>query len=315
MPPAPTRLVVDCDPGIDDALTLLYLAGRSDVTIEAVGTVHGNVPVATCARNALRILEVAGLPDVPVAVGAPRPLAQPLRTAEFVHGADGLGDTDQPAPAGAPTGEAAAVQLVRLARAHPGELSLLAIGPLTNLGLALLLEPELPSLLGRVVLMGGAFDVPGNVSPHAEANIGHDPEAAQLVLEAGFDLGVVALDVTHATLLQADDLARLQAAPGRAARFAWSVLQFYLDVYERRVGQRACPVHDGLAAALLVEPALARWEPHVVDVELRGERTRGATLVDRRWGEPPVEGRRPVDVAVEVDRPAAVAGLLEALGA
>jgi purine nucleosidase len=303
VPAVPTRLVVDCDPGVDDALTLFYLAGRPDVSIEAVGSVHGNVPTTTAARNALRILEVAGLDRVPVAVGAARPMAQDLSTAEFVHGDDGLGNTGQPAPQGTVSGESAAEQLVRLARAHPGELSLLAIGPLTNIGIALLLEPELPRLLRQVTVMGGAFDVAGNVSGLAEANIANDPEAAQLVVSAGWDLRLVGLDVTHKTLLRAPELARLEKGETEAARFAWAVL-----------GERACPVHDGLAAALLLDPGLATWERRVVDVELRGTLTRGATLVDRRWGEEPPTGRRPVDIAVDVDTDAAVAGLLAALG-
>jgi purine nucleosidase len=272
------------------------------------------VPAVTAARNTLRVLEIAGLPDVPVAVGAPRPMAQDLDTAEFVHGDDGLGNTAQPAPGATAAPGSAVEQLVGLARANPGELSLLAIGPMTNLGLALLVEPELPALLRQVVIMGGAFAVPGNVTPHAEANIGHDPEAAQLVMSAGWPLRVVALDVTHATLLRSPELARLAAGESDVARFAWSILQFYLDVYERRVGERACPVHDGLAATLLLEPELATWERHVVDVELGQGRTRGATLVDRRWGEPPRTDRVPVDVAVAVDREEAIAGLLAALG-
>jgi purine nucleosidase len=314
MPEAPTRVIVDCDPGVDDALALLYLAGRPDVRIEAIGTVHGNVPAATAARNALRILEIAGLDEVPVAVGAARPMAQALSTAEFVHGSDGLGNTSQPEPRGRVTGEPAAQQLVRLARAHPGELSLLAVGPLTNIGVALLLEPQLPNLLRQVIVMGGAFSVPGNVSALAEANIANDPEAAHLVMSAGWPLRLVSLDVTHKTLLRRAQLARLERADSDIAHFAWAALQFYLDVYERRVGERACPVHDGLAAILLLHPGLATWERGVVDVELRGALTRGATLVDRRWGEAPAPGRVPVDIAVGVDAGAAVASLLDALG-
>jgi len=241
-------------------------------------------------------------------------MAQDLSTAEWVHGADGLGNTDQPAPQGRVTGEAAAAQLVRLARAHPGELSLLAIGPLTNIAVALLLEPDLPHLLRDVAVMGGAFDVPGNVSGRAEANIANDPEAAQLVVSADWPLRIVGLDVTHATLLRAPELARLQQGGTEAARFAWAALQFYLDVYERRVGERACPVHDGLAATLLLDPGLATWERRVVDIERRGDLTRGATLVDRRWGEEPPPGRRPVDIAVAVDSDAAVSQFLAALG-
>ncbi len=311
---ATTRVIVDCDTGIDDAVTLLYLAGRPDVEIVAVGVVHGNVPVTTGARNTLRVLEVAGLPEVPVAVGAARPLAQEVHTAEFVHGDDGLGNTNQPEPSASVVEESAAEQLVRLARAHPGELSLLAIGPLTNLALALLIEPELPHLLAQVSVMGGAFSVPGNSGPLAEANIWHDPEAAELVLGAGWPLRLVALDVTHTTLLTAPDLARIDQSDASIPRFVSSILPFYLDVYERRMAERACPVHDGLAAALLLEPELARWEEWPVSVELRGELTRGATVIDRRpaLGSPAVT-RPSVSVAVEVDRDRAVAGLLAAL--
>jgi purine nucleosidase len=314
MPPTPTRVVLDCDPGIDDAFAILYLASRPDVTIEAVGTVHGNVAPATSARNALRILDVAGLPDVPVAVGAVRPMAQEPHTAEFVHGDDGLGNTSQPPPRRAVSGETAVEQLLRLARAHPGELSVLATAPLTNLGAALLVEPELPRLVRQVVVMGGAFAVAGNVSGRAEANIANDPEAAQLVLSAGWPLRIVGLDVTHEVLLGAPELARLAAGTGEAARFASSIVQFYVDFYESRTGVRACPIHDALAAALLVEPGLATWDPCVVDVELRGDLTRGATFVDRRPDADVPAGRSPVDVAVAVDAGRAVAGLLAALG-
>ena len=149
---------------------------------------RGPWTVTTAAGNALRILEVAGLEGVPVALGAARPMAQEPAFAEFVHGDDGLGNTGQPRPRGRVTGESAAAQLVRLARAEPGALSLLAIGPLTNLGLALLLEPELPMLLRQVVVMGGAFATAGNVGPLSEANIGNDPEAARLVVSAGWPL-------------------------------------------------------------------------------------------------------------------------------
>jgi purine nucleosidase len=310
-----TRLIVDCDTGIDDAVTLLYLAGRPDVELVAVGAVHGNVPVATAARNTLRVLEVAGLSEVPVAIGAARPMAQDLMTAEFIHGEDGLGNTDQPAPAGKVASESAVEQLVRLARANPGELSLLAIGPMTNLGVALLVEPDLPRLLKQVVIMGGAFEVPGNVGPYAEANIWHDPEAADLVFAADWPLRVVALDVTHLTLLEAPDLARLDASSAAVPRFVSAILPFYLDGYEQRVGQRACPVHDGLAAGLLLEPDLATWEEWPVTVELRGQLTRGATIIDRRPVVPDdqVTTRPRVEVAVGVDAPRAITGLLEAL--
>jgi purine nucleosidase len=271
------------------------------------------VPAEIGARNTLRVLEVAGIDDVPVAVGAARPMAQALDTSEAIHGADGLGSTAQPPPGGTPTAESAVEQLVRLARANPGELSLLAVGPLTNLALALLVEPRLPELLKDVTIMGGAFGVAGNVTASAEANIWHDPEAAALVFDAGWPLQAVGLDVTHATLLRGDDLAALGAGTGAVARFAWSILQHYLDVYERRMGERVCAVHDALAACLLLEPELATWTHGPVDVELRGEHTRGATIVDRRSIPAPAAGRPPVAVADGVDHTAVLGRLLAAL--
>jgi purine nucleosidase len=309
----PVRLIVDCDTGIDDAVALAYLAGRAGVELVAAGAVHGNVPVTIAARNTLRVLDVAGLDHVPVAVGASRPLAQPLDTSEAVHGGDGLGGTDQPAPRRAVEAGSAAEQLVRLARAHPGELSLLALGPLTNVALALLIEPDLPHLLRQVTVMGGAFGVAGNVTPWAEANIWHDPEAAALTFGAGWPLRAVGLDVTMRTLLRAGDLARIETHPSEVARFVSSILSHYLDVYEQRVGERACPVHDALAATLALQPELATWRDEPVDVELHGALTRGATVVDRRPGRAVGGAGAVVAVATVVDRDAAVAGLLDAL--
>ncbi len=309
----PNRVIVDCDTGVDDAIALLYLAGRPDVDLVAVGSVHGNVPSDVAARNTLRVLDVAGLDGVPVAVGAARPLAQELGTAEHVHGGDGLGGTSQPQPRRRVTDESAVEQLVRLARAHPGELSLLAVGPLTNIGIALIVEPRLPELLRSVTVMGGAFEVAGNVTGLAEANIFHDPEAAALVFGAGWPLQVVGLDVTLATLLGGEDLGRLESAGSDVARFAWSILQHYLDVYERLVGERACAVHDALAACLLLEPDLATWTRRPVDVELRGEHTRGATLIERRPAREPAHGHPPIAVATGVDDRAAIGRLMDVL--
>jgi purine nucleosidase len=313
---SPTRLIVDCDTGIDDSLALLFLASRPDVELVAIGSVHGNVPSHVGAANTIQVLEVAGRGDVPVAVGAARPMAQELETAEFVHGHDGLGGVAQP-PRGRPTGETAVEQLVRLARAHPGELSLLAVGPFTNLALALLVEPELPQLLAQVTVMGGAFDAPGNVSPRAEANVWHDPEAARLAFGAGWPLRAVGLDITMETLLRTKELDRLAASDRPAARFCTAVLAHYTRFYEQRLGERASALHDPLAALLALEPELATWEHLPVDVELRGELTRGDTVVDRRIaadegpGSPP--SRPGVDVATAVDSATAVERIMTGL--
>ena len=297
------KILLDCDTGVDDAITLLYLAPlikSGEVDLVAVGTVHGNVAADVGALNTLRVLERAGVHDVPVAVGAGRPMAQPAEFASEWHGSDGLGETGLPEPEGRPEDVSAPDQIVRLARANPGELTLLAIGPLTNLGIALLLEPELPKLVREVVVMGGAFDHQGNITSHAEANVWHDPEAAELVLGAGWPLTLVPLDVTHPTALDGEWLDRLAAGEGDVARFASRILEFYVEAYRRSLGVRGAVIHDALAAMLALDPSLAEYAERPVRVELRGDRTRGATLWDRRLYAD--EGDRPsVKVAVRAD--------------
>ena len=298
----PIRLVLDFDTGIDDAIALLYLAAQSDIEILAAGSVHGNVTAQQGAVNTLRTLEQAGLPDIPVAVGAARPLAQPLSVEAAVHGDDGLGNTSFGPPMGRLSDEAAAVQLVRLAREHPGELTILATGPLTNLALALLLEPELPGLVKNVVVMGGAVTCAGNVTGEAEANIWHDPEAADLVFQAGWDLTLIGLDVTMKAVLEGERLKAVESGEGSIARFASAVLQHYLNAYEGYLGGRGSAMHDPLAAAVALDPSYVTCIDVPVHVELRGQHSRGATLADLRGNLGHDRNTRPpVHVAVTVD--------------
>ncbi|GAA1553358.1 nucleoside hydrolase [Actinomadura kijaniata] len=298
-----SKILFDCDTGIDDALTLLYLASlvrSGDAELLAVGTVHGNIDPRTGALNTLRVLEMTGLGSVPVAIGAGRPMAQDVHFALEWHGRDGLGDTFLPEPQGAPTGESAPAQIVRLAREHPGELTILATGPLTNLGAALLLDAELPSLVREVVIMGGAFDHPGNITTHAEANIWHDPEAADLVFAADWPVVLVPLDATHPTAVGDPWLTKLAAHDSDAARFATRILEFYVTAYTPTLKRRGAVIHDALAAMLVVEPKLCEYTERPVHVELRGALTRGATVWDAR-SLPADDDRRPVRVATGVD--------------
>jgi len=272
------------DVGVDDAIAMLYLAGHPEaVRIEAVGSIHGNVESSLAAMNARRVLELCGLGEVPVAVGCWRPLAQPLATAGWVHGEDGLGNTNQPEPAVPPTGEHAVDQMIRMVHERPGELDILATGPLTNLGAALVMDPELPSLVRSVVLMGGAANGVGNASPTGEANIWHDPEAAELVFTAGWPVTMIGLDVTMATRLEEPEIDALARSDSPRAAFASKILAHYLGVYAAAFdGRRICPLHDPLAAGVLVDPTFIT-EPLMAEVHVSGgSATRGMTVVDQR---------------------------------
>jgi purine nucleosidase len=296
-------VILDMDCGIDDAIAILYLASRPSARIVAAGSVHGNTPALAAADNLLRVLALAGLPNVPVAAGAQRPLVRPPHFAAEVHGDDGLGNTNVGAAPGAVTGESAPEQIVRLARAEPGRYDLLATGPLTNVGIALLLEPELPRLLRSVTVMGGAANASGNMTPLAEANIWHDPEAAKLVFDAPWAVTMVGLDVTMRTVLDEAHIAQLAAGTSAQARFASAILRHYLDFYERISGRRACPLHDPTAAAVLAEPDLV-VEAYDANVDVAcSDDAQGATIVDRRAnGRPAFLTRQPATrVITKVD--------------
>lgn len=264
-------------------MAMLFLTG-SGGTFDAIGSVHGNVPAPLGAANALRVLDVAGVTGVPVRVGAQRPMAQPLLTAEMVHGQDGLGNVNRPASAEPLQSGSAAQQIVDLARSRPGEFTLVAVGPLTNLGLALLLEPELPTLIPEVVVMGGAIQPPGNITPFAEANVWHDPEAAALVTEAPWQVTFATVDATMQTVLKPEHLEALETANTPSGRFVWSILQHYLDFYQNSLGVRSCPLHDPLAIGLALYPELATYRTLPTRLELRGTETRGAMICDLRSG-------------------------------
>jgi purine nucleosidase len=295
-----TELIFDCDTGIDDTMAIVYGAGNGAEYVACTVT-HGNVPVDVGTRNTITVLDTLGLTGVPVHRGAARPMAQPLETAEFVHGQDGLGDAGVPASPRRPAGTLAAAEIVRLARSRPGELTLVAVGPLTNIGLALLLEPELPQLIKNVVVMGGAVGVPGNASEMGEANIWHDPEAAQLVLDAPWDLVLVGLEITMSTQLPQEALKRIETSADPRAAFMWPVMQQYLDVYEKNLGERTCVLHDPLAMALALDPGLATYRLVRAGVELRGERSRGQVVADLRGYEPTPEDPREPGVVRLVD--------------
>jgi inosine-uridine nucleoside N-ribohydrolase len=274
--PTPKRVILDTDPGVDDALALLYLRASPDVRLLAITTVFGNADVETTTRNALYLRDRLDL-DVPVHRGAGQPLARPRGAAPVhIHGQSGLGDID---PAGfappAPDAGAAHGRIVDLMRAQPGQITLLAIGPLTNLALALRAAPDIADLAAEVVIMGGAFGEGargGNVTPFAEANIHNDPEAAAEVLAATWPVTLVGLDVTTRCVLTNDQARDLAAHGGEAGRFAWEVSRGYAAAYGRHDGLDGCCLHDVAALAFVLHPDSFETRTGPVSVTTDGER-------------------------------------------
>jgi purine nucleosidase len=304
--------VIDVDTGIDDAFALLYACAHEEAHIIGVSTVVGNVPLAPATRNTRAVLRLAGRGDIPVWPGAPGALSISVRDASAIHGRTGLGHAVLPEPEDETGAPHAVDSIIAAARAHAGRLILCATGPLTNIALALMREPELPRLLRRFVIMGGAYAEPGNVTPAAEFNIWHDPEAARIVFRSFGGVGAppviaIGLDVTRKTLIDESDLA---AVASRAAgkphapaltRFLDDSARFYFERMEKIYGRRIFTMHDPLAVAVALDPTLVETRSAAVDVETTGRLTTGATIVDWRgqWGR---LANAEVAVAVDAER-------------
>jgi purine nucleosidase len=301
-----TPLVIDVDTGIDDAFGLLYALAAPQTNIVGVSTVAGNVSLNHATRNTRAVLALAGRADIPVWPGAASPLLQAARDASDIHGESGLGYATLPEPAPLTDAAHAVDAILAASRAHEGGLVLVATGPLTNIALAIARDPDLPRRLKRFVVMGGAFACSGNVTAAAEFNIWHDPEAASMTFRAFSQEGaapaiLVGLDVTRQTVLTEADLESLVAASADAPRgraltnFLRDAARYYFELMERRGRERVLVMHDPLAVAVALDPTLVRLKMAPVDVETRGELTRGLTLADFR-GEAGLIG-----VAMEVD--------------
>ncbi|HYJ61643.1 MAG TPA: nucleoside hydrolase [Actinomycetota bacterium] len=318
-------LLLDVDTGVDDLVALLYAAASPEVDLIGATTVTGNVHVSTVTRNTLLALETAGLGDVEVARGADAPLVQPWEAFTVVHGDDGLGGAAIREPSGTASERDAATLIVEQARARPGEVLLVATGPLTNVALAVRAEPRLPELLRGFALMGGAFREGGNVTPRAEANVWMDPDAADVVFDAWGGAAPAelprcfGLDVTERVWLSAIDVEAICAPAPRSplAVMIRDSIAFYAD-FHASIGRLdgAC-MHDPLAVAAAIDPTLCTWADTRVQVELDGRWTRGETVTDllairnTPWLDWPAEEN--ARVATSVDAAAVVARLVERL--
>jgi purine nucleosidase len=341
-----TPLILDVDTGIDDSLALLYAAGSPDADLVAVTCVSGNIDARQVAVNTRAVLELAGGTDVEVALGREVPLVRALETTPETHGPQGLGHAVLPPPS-RPLSERHAVDVILdEARHRPGEITLVTLGPLTNLAIAVLREPALPRLLRSYALMGGAYGASGNTTPTTEWNIHCDPEAARIVFRAWADAMAadpsiprplaLGLDVTEQARILPDDVVRLARRAGSTpddsialaqgedpmearrsvasnpiVRYVADALRFYMEFHASYDGFYGAFIHDPLAVAAALDRSLVATAPLYVDVETRGEVTSGMTVADRRR----LTGRPPnLDVAVSADISAFMDRLIERIG-
>ncbi|MGY1617856.1 nucleoside hydrolase [Geodermatophilus sp. SYSU D00691] len=306
----PTPLVIDTDPGIDDALAILLALASPEVDLKLVTTVHGNVELERTTDNALRVLHLAGRSDVPVAAGAAASLVHPqAERAGHVHGRAGLGGVVLPPSPAAVDPRPAVIALADLLLSSPEPVTVAAIGPLTNLALLLGVFPEAARRIGRLVVMGGSASHGGNVTAAAEFNVWADPEAAQAVFGAGLPTTMVGLDVTIPTVLTEDGIARFAAA-GPVGEQAAAILQQYRDHARSSYGTSGVVVHDALALTEAIAPGTLGSVRRSVVVDTTLGAGRGQTLVDRRnvSADP-----RAVAVAETVDSATAVEFMVERL--
>ncbi|MCO4204291.1 pyrimidine-specific ribonucleoside hydrolase RihA [Aeromonas taiwanensis] len=274
-------VILDCDPGHDDAIALILALASPELQVLAVTTSAGNQTPDKTLHNALRILTLLGRHDIPVAAGAPKPLARELIIADNVHGESGLDGPRLPDPAFAPQAMTGLELMAKCLRESPEPVTLVPTGPLTNIALLLAAHPELKPRIARIVLMGGAAGA-GNWTPAAEFNIYVDPEAADMVFKSGVPITMCGLDVTHEAQVMDEDIARVRAIANPVARCVAELLDFFM-IYHRdpKWGFAGAPLHDPCTIAWLLAPALFHGVECRVDIETQGAHTSGMTVVDR----------------------------------
>jgi purine nucleosidase len=277
---APRKIIIDTDPGTDDAMAIMLALNSPDLDVRALTVVPGNVTAEMGLDNALRMLSLANRCDIPVAAGAQHPLFQKLITAEFWHGKNGLANIELPLGNCTVDARWGPDLIIELVHASPHEITLVPIGPLTNIALAIEKDPSIIPLVKEVILMGGSISG-GNATAAAEANIYGDPEAAQIVLQAGWSLTMVGLDVGDKTLFSRKYLAQLGKTHGPVNDFIYKVAEFLIQLGEK-FGDSGTPMYDPLAVGVAIDFTIVKAPPMHVDVETRGEFTRGETVANRR---------------------------------
>jgi inosine-uridine nucleoside N-ribohydrolase len=314
-PSKPHRIILDTDPGVDDAIAIFLALRSPELHVEAVTPVCGNVPLSLTLPNALRLVEIAGRTDIPVAAGAATPLVRRLVTAKYAHGNNGLGGVEFPEPKLKPVFETATELIRRIVRANPDEISIVAIGPLTNVATVLKSDPTIAPLIKSIVIMGGSLSG-GNITPAAEFNFYVDPEAARIVFDSGIPLTMVGLDVTRKVIIREEQIRALEAAQNPVSLAAGKILRANLDRLNKTGNANGFAMHDPLTVAQLIDPSVVTLKDFFVEIETTGELTAGQSLgyahgpVRRspplETGQPAADSPEPefkpnAKVAVEVD--------------
>ena len=277
---APIRVILDTDPGIDDSLAILLALASPEIELVAVTVTGGNCSMEQGARNGLNILALGGAPNLPLAAGVALPLIRPPFTAPETHGFTGLGYATLSDASTSPVSEHAVDLLIREIMAHPGEVTLVAVAPLTNVALALRKEPRITQAVREVIIMGGALRVDGNTTPLAEFNVYVDPHAAHIVLHSGMPITLIPWDITREVQLTQADVDRLLRIASPIPRFIADATRFYIEFHLNYFGFAACSINDPAALALAFVPDLARTTPVYVNVEIASETTMGKTVGD-----------------------------------
>lgn len=304
-----TPIILDVDPGHDDAVALMLACGALELEVRAVTTVAGNVPLPKTTRNALRVLSLIGHEDVPVGAGAEAPLARSLRTAENIHGESGLDGPELDEPTFAPDERDAVRLMADVVEESVEPVTLIPTGPLTNIATLLEEHSRLKERIGRIVLMGGSMGL-GNTTPAAEFNIYVDPEAARIVFESGLPVTMVGLDVTHEAAAGPEEIRRLRAL-GRVGEIAAELVTFFTGTYRKVFGFGSPPIHDAVAVAAVVEPEILTTRSMRVEIECESELTRGETVCDLYgvWDKAPN-----AEVGMKLDRAAFFEVMYRSLG-
>ena len=291
---SPRRIIIDTDPGVDDAMAIFLALRSPELKVEAITAVSGNVPLELTLPNALRLAEIAGRTDIPIAGGASVPLVRRLITAKYVHGNNGLGGVEFSEPHLKPVSESATQLISRIVRANPGEITIVAVGPLTNIGTLLRSDPEIARMIPQIVIMGGSLSG-GNITPAAEFNLYVDPEAARIVFDSGIPLTMVGLDVTEKVLLREEHVVILERAQNPVSQAAGKIMRATLNRAHKGIDPTVIAMHDPLTVASLIDPQLLKLQDYYVEVETEGEFTAGMTV---GYAHAPVRPSAPMATAV-----------------